>query len=674
MYATKPLSLFKSQPEAASGAPPEGQNSGYLVLKGADDEETRFWGLFPDRRVRELPFPQNCVLKVQYTPLASNRYYAVIAKGKRKGLVRACSREEDMGTCCFCQYVKDVEPRPFDPADIYQQVEIVQRRRGWFTARAVAPDAFPSSILRHKYCEVYASKTKRFDLGEAVGVYAARRSRQLTDTLPVAAVAPTAVVGKWYSPFFLVKEASVTPREQMERSAFFEVTLDQRWEPLHADGGASKLASKKALIGGVVEAKPESLSSRHGDAYVWFKAAATGQLVGVCTTMWERMRWEQHRGGWVDEEEDAGKVSGGSVFVERFVVKRLDGSVFNYHVRHQAAVPVQEPARGGVPAAAGGRNSGYLVVKGPDDDGSDGQTCCWGTCGGTRVRDVPLPQNRVLTLRRSPPTATTPSSPRASTRGLVRVCSREGADVTTFCFCRCVDDVEPRSFDPANVYQQMKIVQHRRGRFTARAVAADGIPPFLYRRRYWRVYASRPRKFRLDEAPGLDAALRSRQQLTVTEPSPAAAVTAVGKWYCPFFLIREGGVMTQEQMERSTFYEVALEQRWEPTRADAIRCAYDYSKLASKKALIGGSVEAELQVAGNTRRGDGGHLWFRAGAPGTAGQRVGVCTSVWERMLWEESRGEWVADGSVLLVERFVVRRIDRSVHHDHVRFRAEQV
>uniref|UniRef100_K3YKZ3 Uncharacterized protein n=1 Tax=Setaria italica TaxID=4555 RepID=K3YKZ3_SETIT len=298
MYATKPLSLFKSQPEASLEPPPEGRNSGYLVVKGAVDEETRFWGLLPDRRVRELPFPQDRVLKVRYTvgagenrstheeavvfvpvpdqPLASNRYYAVIAKGKRKGLVRACSREEDMATCCFCRCISDVAPRPFDPADVYQQVEIVQRRRGWFTARAVAADAFPSSTLRHKYWEVYASKSKKFDLGEALGLDAAAlRTRQLAvaDTFPVAATA--AAVGKWYAPFYLVKEAGVTPREQMGRSA----------------------------------------STR---------AAATGQMVGVCTSMWERMRWEQCRGGWVDEEEDAGKVAGGSVLAERFADVAFD--------------------------------------------------------------------------------------------------------------------------------------------------------------------------------------------------------------------------------------------------------------------------------------------------------------------------------------------------------------
>ena len=81
---------------------------------------------------------------------------------------------------------------------------------------------------------MYASKSKRFDLGEALGLDAALRLRQISvpsivlDALP-APTTGTAVVGKWYSPFFLIKEAGVAPREQMERSAFYEVTLEQRW-------------------------------------------------------------------------------------------------------------------------------------------------------------------------------------------------------------------------------------------------------------------------------------------------------------------------------------------------------------------------------------------------------------------------------------------------------------
>jgi hypothetical protein len=255
----------------------------------------------------------------------------MIAKGKHRGLVRACSREEDKVMCCFFQCIKDVEPRPFDPADVYQQMEIVQRRRGWFTARAVAADGFPSSLYRSKYWEVYASKTGKFDLGvgEAMGLDAALRSHQLADyAFPVAGAATAAAVGKWYSPFFLIKEAGVAPREQMERSAFYEVTLELRWEPVHAySGGGSKLASTRAYIGGSTEAEEDLSSRRHGDAYLWFKAAAARQDLGVCKSVLERMRWEESRGGWVDEEDAEKVTSGGSVLVERFVVKRLDGTV-----------------------------------------------------------------------------------------------------------------------------------------------------------------------------------------------------------------------------------------------------------------------------------------------------------------------------------------------------------
>uniref|UniRef100_A0A0D9X7S5 Insecticidal crystal toxin domain-containing protein n=1 Tax=Leersia perrieri TaxID=77586 RepID=A0A0D9X7S5_9ORYZ len=354
MYSTKPLSLFKSHSEAASQPPPDGRNSGYLVVKGPDDDggddETCCWGTCGGSRVRDLPFPQNRVLTLRYTeqhgessttytdavvfvpvpdlPLSSNRYYAVVATGKYKGLVRACSREEDMTTLCFCRCVNDVKPRPFDPADVYQQIEIVQRRRGRFTARSVAEDGFPYFLYRKKYWRVYASKPKHFDLAEAGGVNAALRSRQLGGGFPTAQTA----VGKWYAPFFHVKESGVSAPEQMDRATFYEVSLEQRWEPVRGDI-VGKMDGTRVLIGGSVEGRQEGGGERHGgNGYVWFRAAAAaiggGERIGVAASLWERMRWEEYRGGWVDEQEEAGRfAAGGSVLVERFVVKRTDGSV-----------------------------------------------------------------------------------------------------------------------------------------------------------------------------------------------------------------------------------------------------------------------------------------------------------------------------------------------------------
>ncbi|GJN16263.1 hypothetical protein PR202_gb03309 [Eleusine coracana subsp. coracana] len=366
MYGTKPLSLFKSYPEAASEPPPEGQNSGYLVLDDAPDDdsctdEACCWGTCCRTRVWELPFPQNRVLTVEYTkrsrtysedvvfvpvpdqPLASNRYYVVVAKGKhnKKGLVRTCSREgeEDVTLCCCCVQVKDAKPRPFDPTDVYQQMEVVPHRRGQFTARAVAADGIPCFFYGQKYWLVYfASKPKTFDLGLAQGINASLRSatKLAGAALPAATATTTtmATVGKWYCPFFLVKEGDVAPHGQMNRSVFYEVTLELRWEPVHAlsAGGGSKLTSKKALIGGSVVARQESTGSsrRDDETYVWFRAPATRRRIGLCTSVWERMRWEEYRGGWVDEVDDAEKVAAGggdSVLVERFVFKRMDGSV-----------------------------------------------------------------------------------------------------------------------------------------------------------------------------------------------------------------------------------------------------------------------------------------------------------------------------------------------------------
>ncbi|TVU06059.1 hypothetical protein EJB05_49250, partial [Eragrostis curvula] len=330
MYATKPLSLLKRQPKLP---PPEGRNCGYFVVKEPteeDEHETCCWGTCPaaseHERVWELPFPQNLVLTVWYSdetaervlfvpvpdrPLASNRYYAVVARGKRKGLVRACSRAEDVTTCFGCScIIKDAKPRPFDPADVYLQMEIVQRKRGLFTARAVAADGIAPAPYRYRSWQVYAPKHKSL-----------AQLMPDTDAIP-AAPASTAAIGRWYCPFYLIKQDGVSPRQQMDSSPFYEVTLEQRWDA--NDGGSSKITGEKVFIGGSVEAMLYVGSSlQQGGAYSWFRAS--GERIGVCTSVWERMRWLERRcGGRVLEEagDDAGKL-----MVQRFMVKRMDGSI-----------------------------------------------------------------------------------------------------------------------------------------------------------------------------------------------------------------------------------------------------------------------------------------------------------------------------------------------------------
>ncbi|KAK9276129.1 hypothetical protein L1049_005660 [Liquidambar formosana] len=204
MYVTRPLSLYRKFPNSLSLPPPEGPNSGYLPIQDEESETTTCFGLCKDREIRDLPVPQNKNLTIRYAsgagdsqyvsydhvvlvpvlnqPLSSNRYHAIQARGKHKGEAFANSKEEDMGTCCFCNFVRDLKPRPLDPHDIYQQFEIYLRGTtcnhwGGFYARSVAPDGFPPHFLRRKGWEITTKSPKNYELGEALGLDPALRAR-----------------------------------------------------------------------------------------------------------------------------------------------------------------------------------------------------------------------------------------------------------------------------------------------------------------------------------------------------------------------------------------------------------------------------------------------------------------------------------------------------------------
>lgn len=119
MYVTRPMSRYQDNPQAAAEPPPDGPGSGILVVEdeAAVERATRWWGLWLDRQVYGLPFPQSRKLKVEYAtarmdgggragtthrththtylddvvfvpvvgqPLSSGRYYAVRATGEAR--------------------------------------------------------------------------------------------------------------------------------------------------------------------------------------------------------------------------------------------------------------------------------------------------------------------------------------------------------------------------------------------------------------------------------------------------------------------------------------------------------------------------------------------------------------------------------------------------------------
>jgi hypothetical protein len=112
--------MYKRNPSALSSAPPEGSNSGILIIQDEEVDLTCCFCFSKIDFVKDLPFPQNKNLTVSYTtstgnngqttitgnngqtinssnqaifipvlnqPLSSNRYYVIERQGKHKGYV-----------------------------------------------------------------------------------------------------------------------------------------------------------------------------------------------------------------------------------------------------------------------------------------------------------------------------------------------------------------------------------------------------------------------------------------------------------------------------------------------------------------------------------------------------------------------------------------------------------
>ncbi|CAI0458762.1 unnamed protein product [Linum tenue] len=391
MYVTRPLSLYRRDPSAASLPPPEGPNSGVLVIQDEEAQPTCLFGLMNSSRVTDLPFPQNKNLQVRYTkrtgehrrvethrvvfvpvlgrPLSANRYYVIKRDGTHKGQAYRSSTEEDMATFCFCNCISDLKPEPFEPLgeDTYQQFE-VSRRDNWcgsvgYTVSSVAQDGFPPLFLRRRGWRLHTSTPREFELGEAPGLDSNLRAQ-----LPNFDFSLSDVVGKWYCPFLFVKESGMGVQDQVDRSRFYEMTLEQRWEPIFrcnndVEGNANSFVNIDVLV----ETETVRVGERdvvghkvgENDGVVWFRrvgldnnAGEEGMRVGLSKVIVERMKWEEERVGWRSGEGGKNRVKkveefggGGGinnwkrfgyfVLVERFVLRRMGGGfLMSYEFKH----------------------------------------------------------------------------------------------------------------------------------------------------------------------------------------------------------------------------------------------------------------------------------------------------------------------------------------------------
>ncbi|KAK3195385.1 hypothetical protein Dsin_026695 [Dipteronia sinensis] len=391
MYVTRPLSMYKKIPAALQSPPPEGPNSGILVILDEEAEPTCFFGTFKSNELPGLPFPQNKNLKIRHTtstsngssssyykvvfipalnqPLSSNLYYAIQPRGSHIGEAFESSKEEDKATCCFCSFVSDVNPQSFDPKNHFQQFEIIPRKtRGYFLAKSVDPDGIAPSFLRRKGWGLVTKTAHNLELEEAPGLDKELRSR-LPDfdnlSLSNKQSSKPVIVGKWYIPFIFIKEGTL--KDQMTRSMYYKTTLEQRWEQIfecdnnnghNKDNVVVDVSIERevvSLFGGnqkettVMKSDHDHDERRVVDGVMWFKSDSRSDHVGLRSEIIERMNWEEERFGWVrgnerqvsvKREEQFGGVHGWKKFgcyvlVERFVLKRMDGSLLlTYDFKH----------------------------------------------------------------------------------------------------------------------------------------------------------------------------------------------------------------------------------------------------------------------------------------------------------------------------------------------------
>nr|XP_043639687.1 uncharacterized protein LOC122610796 [Erigeron canadensis] len=385
MYVTRSVSHYKSNPEDLY-LTPEGPNSGFLVIQDKESETYSWFGLWKNKYLPGLPFPQNKTLTTRYCvnhqyvcyndvvfipvlnqPLSANRYYAIKSHGSHKGEAYECSKEENMASCWFFNCVRDVKPRPLDPKDVYQQFEIVPcnsicKFNCSFYAKSLANDGYPPCFLRRKTWEIYSKTPKNYELREAKGIDDAFRSRLPDMDFPISTKSSKpVVVGKWYCPFMFIKEGKLS--DQMKKSIYYEMTLEQNWDRIFEQENktnegnvVSMKASFRSEAVFIGESQKEGIWDGKNvvDGAVWF-TPLEGDIekkvsVGLNIEIIERMKWEEEKVGWFDggekrmekvKREDTyegggvWKRFGCYVLVERFMLKRMDGSlVLAYQFGH----------------------------------------------------------------------------------------------------------------------------------------------------------------------------------------------------------------------------------------------------------------------------------------------------------------------------------------------------
>ncbi|KAL3835216.1 hypothetical protein ACJIZ3_009952 [Penstemon smallii] len=708
MYVTRRYSEISKKSLAEV---PEGPNLGFLLIIDVPAKVVPSCFGFCKREVvispvmipnnydltvtsREIGYARKSIILIPVLnqPLSSNRFYAIAGEGRYKGEAFTCRRKTNKHT--FTR----LNPTPLNPQNIYQQVEISRPHPARdHKVKSVASDGFNPDIYGLVELCFHASIPYHFELSEARGINSTLRARlpNLDCSLLSKCTKPV-IVGKWYCPFMFVKEGRL--RDQVERSLYYEMTLEQRWEQaytckksdenLRTDSVTFEVEKEEVFIAGMCKAMC-SEKNVVDDGVIWFTSYGTeggggGLGLGLRVEVVQRMKWEQERGGWKNGKDFKVPVKieshkrkeewnelGCYVLVERFNFRRMDGT----------EVPE-------------GPNLGFLLIK---DVRTKVVPSCFGFCQRQVViSPVMIPNNYDWTVtsrgsgfyaRKSIILIPVLNQPLSSNRFYAIAGEGRYKGEAFTCSRHTFTRLNPTPLNPQNIYQQVEISHPHPARdHKVKSVASDGFNPDIYGLAELCLHASIPHHFELSEARGINSTLRARlPNLDCSLLSKCTKPVIVGKWYCPFMFVKEGRV--RDQVERSLYYEMTLEQRWE----QAYTCKKSDENLRTDSVTIEVEKE-EVFIAGMCKAmcseknvTDDGVIWFTSYGTegGGGGLGLGLRVEVVERMKWEQERGgwkngkdfkvpvkieshkrkeEWNELGCYVLVERFNFRRMDGSL------------
>ncbi|XP_074276828.1 uncharacterized protein LOC141600486 [Silene latifolia] len=302
---------------AALSQPPEGPNSGYLVIEDDKPASNSYFKSYknPGTIIKGLPFPQNKGLSIEYQddeytyqskvylipvinqPLSSNLYYVIQADGKHQGIVPISNGNNIVTGREYQIFEFSVTKTPDNTA--------------LFLAKSVANDGHPPKLLRNKYGrKINCNTTNSFTLKHVYGLNPFLRAQLPEFNFPMSQQwSKPLVVGTWYCPFMFIMEGS--EKERVKNSVFYEMTLEQRWERVFSvDNNNGYGDEKKVTVDVVVQTEVvriggEAAVRAYGSMdkeVVWFKSR--DKEVGLSKLIMDRIIWEEERVGWVKGNQE----------------------------------------------------------------------------------------------------------------------------------------------------------------------------------------------------------------------------------------------------------------------------------------------------------------------------------------------------------------------------------